>query len=281
MKKSNKNIPLVATLLVLLNVGLIFFAYKICSTYIYDILSVWLLGIVFSAIELGSRYKDDPWLAVASAPGLFYLTANGIICCAGLFVVYTYGLEDASLEIPEDLKDRTTRILFASLGSFFVMRSSFLKLGSDNTQVDLGLNLILKKLLQMIDRQVDRVSACRRTNDIITILNGVNYSEVNNVLTPFCLQIMQNISAEERDTLLRELKVIESNDDSDLTKKLSAGLLLYNVVGRSALEQAVNNLKQESNNLPKENNSQENETKEIIQKLIRIKRLSRNDKKDD
>jgi hypothetical protein len=46
-------------------------------------------------------------------------------------------------------------IMQAALGSMMIMRSSFIKLGNDS-QTDLGLNIVLKKLLAMVDREVDR-----------------------------------------------------------------------------------------------------------------------------
>ena len=207
----------------------------------FDYAIVWCIGILFSAIELGSRYKDDPWSVIASSPGFVYLLTNGLVCCFGLYMITIFNLTDKTVGLSE-LAIRTRDILFASLGSFFIMRSSFLKLGSDNSQLDLGLNLVLKKLLEMIDRQVDRLRANRRSEDITTILKNVSYEDFNKQLYPFCIQVMQNITQEEREKLLYELKTIDSSEDSESTKKLSAGLQVYNIVGRGVLKSAVEHL---------------------------------------
>lgn len=211
---------------------------------VFDYVAVWSAGVLFSAIELGSRYKDDPWSVIASSPGFIYLLTNGLVCCFGLYIIFVFGLTEGTTGLSE-MAVRTRDVLYASLGSFFVMRSSFLKLGGDNSQLDLGLNLVLKKLLEMIDRQVDRVRANRRSEDITSILEKVSYEDFNKKVYPFCIQIMQNITLEERNQLLFELKAIEARDDSESTKKYTAGLQVYNLVGRSVLKSAVENLRLE------------------------------------
>lgn len=236
----------------LFHVAVFVLVYKYQSNLILDYFSVWLLGAIFSSIELGSRYKDDPWSVISSSPGACYMLTNALICCFGLFIIITFGL---SLEIDESLPEvaqRTSDILCASLGSFFIMRSSFLKLGNENTQFDLGLNLVLKKLLEMIDRQVDRVRASRRSNDITRILKQVSYDDVQSKLKTYCLQVMQNVPPDETEKLFVELKKIEASDDCEETKKLSAGLQIYNIVGKSVLEAAVTNLELEKK-APQEN----------------------------
>lgn len=208
---------------------------------LFDFIVVWSAGVLFSAIELGSRYKDDPWSVIASSPGFIYLLTNGLVCCFGLYIIFVFDLTEGKAGL-SDMAARTRDVLYASLGSFFVMRSSFLKLGSDNSQLDLGLNLVLKKLLEMIDRQVDRVRANRRSEDITSILDNVSYEDFNKKVYPFCVQIMQNITLEERNHLIYELKAIEARDDAESIKKYAAGLQVYNLVGRSVLKSAVENL---------------------------------------
>ena len=212
------------------------------SQDIYKYLVVWLISVVLSSVELGSRYKDEPTSVLLSAPGILYITTNGLIGCLGLFCITTFKLE-ISLKNPNEVAQNTLNILQASLGSMFVMRSSFLKLGQDS-KIDLGLNLILKKLLEMIDREVDRVRAKKRSNDVTSILKKVSYIDTKNKLIPYCLDVMQNISPEERKQLTFDLNAIEVQDEKvdAQSRKLSAGLLVYNIVGKSVLETAVNDL---------------------------------------
>jgi len=210
-----------------------------------DYFFVFLIGSIFSAIEMGSRYKDEPISVLVCSPGVFYIFINGLICCFGLFLIKVFGI-NGSASTGSGLGFRVTNVLYASLGSFFVMRSSFLKLGSDSSQIDLGLNIVLKKMIDIVDRQVDRDQASRRSSDITSLLKNVSYSDLLGRVKPLCLQVMQNVPQEEIDNLLRELKVIESSDDLEETRKLSMGLELYNIVGKRVLYSVVRDLGMDS-----------------------------------
>ncbi|MFJ5854554.1 hypothetical protein ACIQCT_16705 [Enterobacter cancerogenus] len=214
-----------------------------------DYLFVFIIGVVLSSIELGSRYRDEPVSVMTCLPGAFYLIVNGIICCIGLFFIHTFGMskditKDIEVEKVNEFSTMVINILYASLGSFFIMRSSFLKLGSENSQsqIDLGLNLILKKMIDMIDRQVDRDQARRRSKDITEILKNVSYESLSARIHPFCLQVMQNISEEELGAFFKEIEVINSSDTCDDTKKMAIGLQLYNIIGSRLFASIVEDL---------------------------------------
>ena len=214
-----------------------------------DYLYVFSIGLLLSAIELGSRYKDEPISVMTCFPGAFYLVINGLICCLGLFFINTFGAHDPITKTMETantnaFSTHVANILYASLGSFFVMRSSFLKLGSDNSQsqVDLGLNIILKKMIDMIDRQVDRDQARRRSKDITRILRDVSFDSLSSRIHPFCMQVMQNIPEAEIESLFRELKEISASDDCDESKKMAIGLQIYNIVGKKLFASIIEDL---------------------------------------
>ncbi|EGQ7762832.1 hypothetical protein ABRZ80_05245 [Vibrio vulnificus] len=213
-----------------------------------DYVSTWLFGCLLASIELSSKYKDDPASVLSSSPGVLYLGINGLICVLGLYLMYTFGLGvevDDSLPL---LAQRTMDVLQASLSSFFVMRSSFLKLGH-NSQIDLGLNAVLKKLLEIVDREVDRVRAVKRSRDITVLFEDVCHTNTKHVFS-LCLNVMQNVSIEEAAEIQRKLDELESvigtSDKSimDLNMmQLAIGLELYNIVGISVLTAAVQDLK--------------------------------------
>ena len=214
-----------------------------------DYIFVFLIGVLLSAIELGSRYKDEPVSVMKCMPGCFYLIINGLICCVGLFLLHTFGVNEQiksnlNLNTTDELSKQVANVLYASIGSFFVMRSSFLKLGSENSQsqLDLGLNIILKKMIDIIDRQVDRDQACRRSKDITEILKDVSYDNLSARVHPFCLQLMQNVPGEESDNLYKELESIKTSDISIESKKMAIGLQLYNIVGKKLFSSIVNDL---------------------------------------
>lgn len=69
-------------------------------------------------------------------------------------------------------------------------------------------------MIDIIDRQVDRDQAGRRSKDITEILNDVSYEDLSSKVHPFCLQLMQNVPGDESETLFKELESIKASDVS-------------------------------------------------------------------
>ena len=214
---------------------------------IYDAVATYLFGFLLASIELSSKYKDDPTSVLLSSPGLLYLAVNALICVSGLYLMNMFGLGIEVDDALPDLAQRTMDILQASLSSFFIMRSSFLKLGH-NSQIDLGLNAVLKKLLEIVDREVDRVRAVQRSKEITNLFKHVCHTNTKYIFS-LCLHVMQNVSIEEAAEIQRKIEeldsVIGTSDTSimDLNmKQLEIGLALYNIVGIGVLTAAVDDL---------------------------------------
>lgn len=234
--------------------GCFFIAFylELISKGIVNYIFVLILGFLFSGIELASRYKDDPVNAINSLPGIIYLLINGIISCFGYFIITTFSL---NFKVESDLPINAqiaSDIILASMSSFFIMRSSFLTLGGENNQIDLGLNVIIKKLILIVDRQVDRYQASSRAKDITNILKDVSLRQLEVQVMPLCLQVMQNVSQDELNEINEEFEsfaIFEADyPKNEETKKLSAGLMLYSLVGKKVLETTITHLKLEKDN---------------------------------
>ncbi|GIU50455.1 hypothetical protein TUM4438_36520 [Shewanella sairae] len=214
---------------------------------------VLLLGSIFSSIELGSRYKDEPFDAISSMPGFFYILVNGFICCVGYYLIITFSLNVTVPDYLNETAQKASDILLASISSFLIMRSSFLTLGSENNQIDIGLSVIIKKLIFIVDRQVDRHQAAKRARNITEILKDVSLKQIKVQVIPFCVQVMQNVPKEEIDNLYKEVEsLVISETSSEMkkeyedTQKLQAGLLIYTLVGYKVLETAIKQLNMEN-----------------------------------
>ncbi|MEZ7188544.1 hypothetical protein NO991_11865 [Pseudoalteromonas sp. DY56-GL22] len=228
----------------LIHIFVSFLLYSSSESYIYpvDYLCTWWLGLFFSAIELSSRYKDDPVSALSSKPGLLYLLINGLICVSALYLIQVFGL---GFEVEESLpllSQRVSDILQASLSSFFLMRSSFLKLG-EKSQIDLGLNAVLKKMLDIVDREVDRVRGAKRTTEISLLSKGVRVELTEHIFS-LCTHAMQNVSSDEIKHIQLDIDELKAADEDTCVNKLKSlqlriFLKLYTVIGLSTLKAAV------------------------------------------
>ncbi|HBC3864109.1 hypothetical protein [Vibrio parahaemolyticus] len=295
----NKGRALIGYIVLILHLIIFSIIFSVEEFRLLDYLATWLLGVTFASIELASKYKDDPASVLCSAPGRLYLGINGLICVFSLYLIFTFGLGyevDDSLPL---MSQRTLDVLQSSLAAFFIMRSSFLKLGHDSN-IDLGLNAILKKLLEIVDREVDRVRAVKRSNEITTLFASVDCSSTKHIFQ-LCLNIMQNVSTEEASDIQRAVEELDSHigsKDSDATamdlklKQLEIGLALYNIVGISVLRSAVKDLESMSDSSQPKTDSKTKRDVEDPQYITKLnvifkdlakeaKRKSGNDKKED
>ena len=226
----------------------VFLYFDFISKEINNYILVLMLGFLFSGIELASSYKDEPINAINSLPGIIYLLVNGFICCFGYFIIITFSLNVTVSDVLSSRAQVASDILLASMTSFLIMRSSFLTLGGENNQVDLGLSVIIKKLILIVDRQVDRYQASSRAKDITEVLKYVSLWQLEIQVFPLCLQVMQNVSKEELNEINEEFerfKIFETQNptkEEEDAKKLSAGLMLYSLVGKKVLETAISQL---------------------------------------
>lgn len=243
-----------------------------------DYLLTWFFGATLSGIELSTKYKDDPASVLTSGPGLLYLSINGLLCILSLYIIEIFDLAILIEGSKNDgIDQRTMGIIQASLSTFFIMRSSFLKLGHDS-QVDLGLSSVMKKLLEIIDREVDRVRATKRSKEITNLFRGVPHKNTRHVFD-FCLNIMQNMSANEAAEIQKKVEELDSvigaddKSDQDLNGfQFAIGLALYNVVGIKVLESAVKDLKLNQHS-PSDSTDNNHEKDEVSEKRIAIEIL--------
>lgn len=210
--------------------------------YSVDFIAVTVVGMTFSAIELASRYKDDPASVLRSSPGRLYLVINGLICIAGLYLVLVFKMGYQVDDYLDETAQRVADVIQASLASFLIMRSSFLRLGQNN-EWDLGLNAVLKKLLHIVDREVDRRRAVTRSKDIVKMFKDLRI-EYTEFVFLFCLQAMQNVEPDEIKEINIDIKSLTASEEfqtveAKKTQQLRIGLRLYSIVGKDVLEAAV------------------------------------------
>lgn len=209
--------------------------HKYSSIPAQDLAWAWFIGFGFSAVELASRYKDDPASVVISLPGVFYMSINGALSASALYLINIFGWNP---EIEPDLTNEAQRvadILFSVAIAFGALRSSILKIGQDS---EIGLNPLIKKLIEMIDREVDRLRAKRRSQDITRILKCTSYAQCVEVIH-YSINIMQNLTPQEHRVIEKAVHRGKISRRSERVRTYSLGLCAYDILGPTALESAV------------------------------------------
>lgn len=183
-----------------------------------------LLGAVAGAAELISRYRDDPIDAVTSAAGLFYITLNALIsaCAYGLLTQYATQL------IPSVASDPLMRALISGLGAMALLRSKFFTVRTEKGEdVPVGPDIVVRAFLEAADRGVDRTRASRRLSLVSETTSSIQRPDLGEDFLIVALAAFQNISEDEKRTMLDLIKSIAT---SELPEDLKLQAMCYGIL---------------------------------------------------
>lgn len=205
-------------------------------------LAVAVLGGTLGAAELVSRYRDSPGKALQTWPAVLYIAFNIVASC-GAYVLarvfhWTFNLGEAK----DELSNRWSLVLVCGLGAMALFRSSLFVRRIGDRDVGVGPISFLQVFLNAADAEVDRKRAVNRAPAVTQVMKNVKYDKARNVLPPFCLALMQNLSDDVQRDLARALKVLEADPMPADQKTPLLGLELVNIVGLAVLEEAVRSL---------------------------------------
>lgn len=193
-----------------------------------------LIGLGTGATELMSRYRDRPFDAVISAPGLGYMMVNAAAAVLAFYFLTLW-------QKPEG--DSAVRVLTAGIGAMAVFRSGLFTTRVGGQDIPIGPNFILKTILDVLDRAYDRQRANRRAELIGTIMGGVDFAQAKASLTELSLNLMQNVAGEEREKIAREIERVGGLGGlGGEAQAMVLGLKLIDIVGENTLRAAATNL---------------------------------------
>jgi hypothetical protein len=199
--------------------------------------SVAAVGILVGAVELASRYRDQPQSLTRLASAWMYVFVNAAVSALALLTArtfdWTFGIAGAG--------DRVvyTQVIICGFGAMAVFRSGFAQIKVGDNDVTIGPAAVLATLLAMIDREVDRRHGGTRSTNVIRIMRNVDFDRAYVVLPTFCLTLLQNLPADEQEELSKAVKLIAVSEMSGSQKSLILGLHLMKWVGPELLASAV------------------------------------------
>ncbi len=200
------------------------------------------LGMLVAVAELVSRYRDDPWTAIASLPASLYVAVNAMAAVSAFLLIRAFGWEFGASSNTLLI----TQILVAGFGAAALFRTSFFNVTAGDQVIGIGPSAVLNVILTAADRAVDRRSARLRSEATSASMQGVPFEHGANALALYCFAAMQNASrdevqaVEDRIALLRDVK----NDGiPDQVKSYVFGLTLATVVGDKVLSDSAARLK--------------------------------------
>jgi hypothetical protein len=213
-----------------------------------EYVAVFVLAAIVAAAELVARYKDNPLSAVRSLPAVFYIAFNGVIGLAALYILVVFapdlfGYDSCAKGAATGcVEAKISMVLAAAFGSLAVMRSAFARVTIEGQDLGIGPSAIIEIFQRTADREVDRQRAFRRMDELPKKLREMPLDIVNTTLPALCVELMQNLSAEEKQGLDRRIKLIAELRVHEKMRPLIVALILQEVVGKDALVKAFDKI---------------------------------------
>jgi len=200
-----------------------------------DFAAAALLGILVGLAELVSRYRDAPQSVLYKPPALLYLALNGAASGLALALIRAYGWTFGAAADTV----RWTRLLVAGVGAMALFRTSLFTVRAGDRDIGVGPALFLQILRDAVDREVDRLRARDRVQQVGKLMDGIDYAKASAGLIPYCLTLMQNVPDDEQQKLVHSVKLLDADTIDPAIKVRILGLFLMNVVGPDVLAEAV------------------------------------------
>lgn len=210
-----------------------------------DYLAVFVLAALVAIAELVARYKDSPQRALTTGPAMGYVALNGAIGVAALYLLKVFTPDlfgHAACKAPETTTECRqaviAMVLAAGFGSLAVMRSAFARVTIQGEELGVGPSAIIEILQRALDREIDRQRAFGRIDELPSTLRDMPLDIVNTTLPVLCVELMQNLSAEEKQALDQRIKVVPELKVHEKIRPLIVALILQEYVGKDVLDRA-------------------------------------------
>lgn len=198
-----------------------------------------LFGILTGAAEVIARYRDEPFAATASPPGLWYLALNGTI--SGM----AYGLLTKYKDRFPGLTDDLMRSIAAGFGAMVLMRSKLFNFKTEGgEEYAIGPDAVLSTFLSSVDRKIDRYRALRRQQIVFDQTSQIARPAVAPPFLRTSLASYQNLSTAEKAELDAAIKAVLDNPTLDDRLKLIAiSFGFLNVCGEKNFSDVMDQLR--------------------------------------
>ncbi len=103
-------------------------------------------------------------------------------------------------------------------------RTSLFVVRAGDRDVGVGPSGFLQIFLTAADRAVDRKRAAARSDAVAKVMKDVDFDKAIQVLAPYCIALMQNLSPEDQDVLKRVLEALKQREAEPSVKALLLGI---------------------------------------------------------
>ena len=201
-------------------------------------LLTFLIGAFVGITEILSRYRDEPWKAAFSQPGVLYMAVNGLVSMGAFWIITNYQI------IPSVDQAGFPAAMAAGFGSMAVLRSKlFVYASEDGKDMSVGPEIVLDIFMTAVDKQIDRKQALRRQDLITSQLSEI--ADFDKAIEYFDTAILafQHMTREATEGWATEMEKLKASELPEKVKIQALGYSLLNITGESHFKQCVGELK--------------------------------------
>ena len=211
-----------------------------------------LFGALTAAAEIVLRYRDEPFLALATMPAQLYLAFNGVVSLTAFALIRRY----ADQLLPAAAHDLTLAAILGGFGGMAVLRSKLFSYQTEaGNELAAGPALVVDAFLRVLDRRIDRLRSAARERLVFERVHDLFPSgSITLAEFTFTVQFLQahllsylNLRTSEKEEIAGILRSYQTDPELQswpLTlRMLAVGFAILNVVGETNLTQVFADLK--------------------------------------
>ena len=190
------------------------------------VLLVFALGALVGFVEVLVRFRDEPFQAASSNPGVVYFSINGMAATA-IYVLIRY--LDVNFGAPANSHlAHVMQVTIAAFSGIAFLRSGFFVGKDKNTGENMmyGPALVLESILAVVSTQVDRQRALRRIRFAEELSKTLALLQAQGMLGILSASV-QTMPADQAAGISTTAASIGSNTGLDENVKVRMLLLLY------------------------------------------------------
>ncbi|HEX9989067.1 MAG TPA: hypothetical protein VGE45_11395 [Chloroflexia bacterium] len=209
----------------------------------------WVLVALFGGgvgfADLITRFRDEPFRAVRTMPGVWYIVLNALASMFALALSRAFGWTSGvgiSSSDPNPWIAALAQSVAAGFGAIALLRTTFTFHAGDN-EVTVGPRSFVEAVLKTTDNAVDRKRARERDKAISKAMKDISFSEAHLGLPAYVFNLLQGVPQEQQDQVGEQVRKLNATTTIRHTIKARIlGLYLLNLVGEGVLLDAVTSL---------------------------------------
>lgn len=197
---------------------------------------IFLLATLWAAVELLSRYKEEPHKVMYSSPYCYiYLAGHGLIGLSCYFLLYTYLPDLPSIAM----------VCIASLGASMFLRSRLFDIRNEDRTFQVGPAFLVDESLRIVDRQIERNRADYRLNLVTKLMSDLNFEDIKAKVRLLVIKSATKLSDEQKVEFDLQLDAIGREPEFQGANQCFAlGFVILDMTGEKFFVSLIRKLKE-------------------------------------